>query len=145
MPWDMSDVDTKDYALCGALLDMTAPMQLSTEIVAAGIEQNFDRESAAGNAWAELEDSTIEDRERRGYDGEHPILERTRRLREGASAFREATASSAEVGPAEGDRIAAYHLEGTSRMPARDFLVQSDRTEDVIEIAILDHLTHASG
>ena len=54
--------------------------------VAAGAEKqmlsNFDKEKDVnGNSFAPLKDSTIKERRSKGYKGSHPILKRTKNLR----------------------------------------------------------------
>lgn len=76
--------------------------------------------------WAQLRPSTVADRLRRGYAGEHPILERSGQLlhsateRNMAGNVFEATDSGLRIGTS--DPIAKYHQYGTKRMPARKMI-----------------------
>lgn len=149
MPFDTTDATAKDDALCAALRDMRPAMQQSTRIVADGIEANFRGESSAGKAWKPLAPSTVRQREKKGFGGEHPILHRTGEVKALASAHREATADGAEVGP-DGPEWIGVHLGGADgfgggRVPVRDFLAQSDQTIGEIERAILEHLERNDG
>ena len=143
MPWDTSDADRKDVRLLSAVLDMGEPMRKATDIIAAGIADNFSSESAAGEAWEPLAPSTIADRRRKGFaDG--PILHRTGALEKAASAHRQSDKDSAEVGP-DGCDYAVFHasLEPRSKIPLRDFLAMPPERMDEIETAILAHLDAA--
>lgn len=143
MPWDTSDAERKDLRLANAVSDMGEPMRKATDIIAAGIDENFASESAGGEAWQELADSTIEDRRRKGFpDG--PILRRTGALAKAATAHRSSDGESAEVGP-DGCDYAVFHasLEPRSKLPLRDFLAMTPEREDEIETAILAHLDAA--
>lgn len=145
MPWDTSDADRKDARLAAAVADMGEPMRKATEIAAAGIAENFASESAGGDAWQPLADSTIGDRRRKGFpDG--PILHRTGALEAAASAHRRSDHESAEVGP-DGCDYAVFHvsLAPRSKIPLRDFLAMSDERVEDIESAILAHLDAADG
>lgn len=149
MPFDTSDAKAKDDALCRAIGNMRPAMAKAVEIVADGIETNFRSESSAGEAWAPLAPSTVEQRERKGFGGEHPILHRTGVLKGTASAHRLVEADGAEVGP-EGCDYAGAHLGGADgfgggRLPVRDFLAQTDLTVAEIERAIFEHLEANDG
>lgn len=145
MPWDVTDAEHKDVILASAVDDMGEPMRKAVDIIAAGIEDNFASESAAGEAWQELAESTIEDRARKGFPP-GPILRRTGDLQRAASAYRSSDKESAEVGP-EGVDYAKFHisLDPRTKIPLRDFLAQSDERLDEIEAAILAHLDSAGG
>lgn len=73
--------------------------------------------------WKPLAESTVAERTRLGYGGEHPILQRTGALRE-SLATRGAPGNVFEVAP---DRLqvgtslffAFFHQGGTKKMPAR--------------------------
>lgn len=149
MPFDTHDAAAKDDALCKAISDMRPAMQKAVLLVADGIETNFRSESSAGKAWAPLKPRTVEDRERKGFGGEHPILHRTGELKGTASAHRLAERDGAEVGP-DGCDYAGAHLGGADgfgggRLPVRDFLAQTDLTIEAIGDAILEHLEANDG
>jgi hypothetical protein len=101
------------------------------------VERNFETESAAGEAFAPLAPSTIEDRARQGF-GPSPILQRTKTMRGGATASRDFGSDFAEVSPSP-DLPAAYHmsLAPRSKIPFRDFYAVSSQDEDDLEAALL--------
>ena len=149
MPFDTSDAKAKDEALCKAIVDMRPAMTKAVVVVADGIEANFRSESSAGEAWKPLAASTVAQRERKGYGGEHAILQRDGTLKNTASAYRNVERDGAEVGP-DGCDYAGAHLGGNDgfgggRLPVRDFLAQTDLTIDAIDRAILDHLEANDG
>lgn len=135
MPFDTSDAAKKDAILCEALGDMTLAMEACTRIVADGIETNFRSESSAGDAWAPLQPKTVEQRERKGFGGEHPILNRTSALKNVASAHRKAMRDGAEVGPDDSLPYARAQADGYEPrgLPARDYLAQTDLTIEAID------------
>jgi hypothetical protein len=109
--------------------DLTEPMKDSADLVLQTNEETFSRE---GPGWAHLARSTVLQRERLGYPGEHPILVRSGRL------MRSLTQKGAEGNIYEygtqhmragsvlkvpgGWNLAMLHQEGTDRMPARRIL-----------------------
>jgi len=144
MPFDTTDAAAKDQALTAAIVDMSPAMRRAVEIVADCIETNFRSESSAGEAWQPLAPRTVEDRERKGYGGAHEDRVRDNVLRNTASAHRVATRDGAEVGP-DGCEYAGAQADGTYRIPARDFLAQTDLTINAIEDAIIAHLEANDG
>ena len=149
MPFDTTHAAAMDAALCAAIMDLRPAMEVCTRIVADGIEANFRSESCAGDAWAPLAARTVEERERKGFGGAHPILNRTSVLKNCASAYREAMTNGAAVGP-DGCDYAGVHLGGADgfgggRVPVRDFLVQSTQTIDAIDAAIIAYLESNDG
>jgi phage gpG-like protein len=122
MPWDTSDSDAKNQRLLHAVLDVRVPMERTAEIVEKAIDTNFATESAAGEKWPELAESTKIDRARHGYPADHPMLERTRTLRDNMKGSHDH--HSAEVGPSEDIEYAALQNFGSEdgRVPAREFL-----------------------
>lgn len=79
-----------------------------------------------GTEWAPLAASTVKDRIRRGWPGEHPILERSGQLKESITE-RGAAYNVFDVRPdgvtiGTADPIAPFHQFGTSRMPARQMV-----------------------
>ena len=147
MPFDTSDAEKKDAALIAAIVDMRPAMDVAVKLVADGIETNFRSESSAGEAWPPLRPSTVEDRERKGYGGEHPILNRESVLKNVASAHRKVQRDGAEVGPDDSIPYAGVHANGSEdgRIPARDYLAQTSTTIDAIDRAIQDHLEAHDG
>lgn len=147
MPFDTSDAERKDAVLCDAIKDMRPAMEGAIKIVADGIETNFRSESSAGEKWAPLRPSTVEQRERKGFGGEHPILNRTSALKNVASAHRKAMRDGAEVGPDDSLPYARVHADGSEdgRILARDYLAQTDLTIDAIDREIQSFLEEHDG
>ena len=145
MPFDTSDAQAKDDALCAAIGDMTPAMEASVLVVADGIEANFRSESSAGDPWEQLAASTVAERMRKGYGPAHPILNRESVLKNVASAHRVANASGAEVGSDDSIPYARAQADGYGNIPARDFLAQTSLTIDAIDRAIQDHLERNDG
>ena len=113
----------------GARIDNMAPAweQVGTALL-QDFAQNFRDEGGmfGRGAWAQwqpLRPSTVADRRRLGYPGEHPILVREGNLMASVTQ-RGAAGNVFEVGPnslvlGTTDRKAKYHQFGTRRMPAR--------------------------
>lgn len=97
------------------------------------IEQR--RFQAEGPGWDELKPGTVADRERMGYDGAHPILNREGSLRRSLTTkgARNAVVEPLPDGLFMGtkDPIAKYHQNGTDRMAARPLV---DLTEADAEV-----------
>jgi HK97 gp10 family phage protein len=68
-------------------------------------------------AWQELADSTVADRERKGYPGDEPLL-RTGDMRDSI----EHSVADGEAHVGSNSDIALYQELGTSKMPPRSFL-----------------------
>ena len=92
-----------------------------------GFADNFDTESAGGQPWAQLSLSTVKDRTRRGYPGEHPILNRDGDYR---STFTDGGNSDhvseidyqvglTSVSEGSGSNMVAWHELGNDNLPAR--------------------------
>ena len=82
-------------------------------------------------AWAALADSTVSDRERKGYPGDEPLL-RTGALRD--SIGHTVQDSVAQVG--SNSDIAVYQELGTRHMPPRSFLggAAAEKLDDIKRI-----------
>lgn len=145
MSWDLTDVERKDRNLAHGIVDASEPMRRTVEIIARGIDDNFTTETAAGEPWEPLAESTIEDRRRKGY-GAGPTLQRDGALRKAASAFRASDQESAGVGP-DGIDYAVFHVseEPRSKIPLRDFLAMSDERIQEIDSVIVAHLESSDG
>lgn len=106
-----------------------------TDAIRSGFEQNFERESAGGSAWAALAPSTVLDRQKHGYGGAHKILERTgsymNSFQGGGDHVEtvETDGSGATIEVGSRHRLSAFHESGTSRMPARPAAVLSQDAE----------------
>lgn len=80
-------------------LKFRKPITASLEILLDEIQLNFDQQGRqygdkfGRKAWQPLAEATIDDRERQGYPGRRPILERTGKLRKG---FRVASITDTE-------------------------------------------------
>lgn len=103
-----------------------------------GFATNFGRESNANAPWAPLAESTVRDRIREGYSGEHPIL---RRSHDYADSYgdpnhpdhvSEILRTTGRTAIHEGSRheLAVFHEGGTVFMPARP--VAEDMPADVL-------------
>lgn len=140
MPWDISDAEKKDQVLTHAVVDMTPAMAKAEEIVRRAIDRRFEEQGNGEQPWAPLAPSTIADRARKGF-GPTPILQRTGDLRGSMKGSHDR--DSAEIGPSEDVAHAGFLADGTSRMPARDFLQITEAEAEAIEAEILAHLEAA--
>lgn len=97
------------------------------------IEQK--RFESEGPGWAALLTSTVADRERQGYGGEHPILNRDGTLRRSLTTkgAKDSVMTPMPDGVFFGTRskIAGYHQAGTEKMVARPLV---DLTEADAEV-----------
>ena len=97
------------------------------------IEQK--RFESEGPGWAALKPSTVADRERQGYGGEHPILNRDGTLRRSLTTkgAKDSVITPMPDGVFFGtkSKIAGYHQDGTRKMVARPLV---DLTEADAEV-----------
>lgn len=103
-----------------------------------GFANNFGRESSGIAPWAPLAESTVRDRIREGWSGEHPILRRTHDYADSygdpnhpdhvSEILRTPGRTAIHEGSAH--ELAIFHEEGTVFMPARP--VTEDMTSDVL-------------
>ena len=133
MPWMFSD--DADRTLAARIRDLTPAMGRAEAILHAAVSRNFERESAGDDPWAALAPSTIEGRVRAGYPP-GPILQRTHALASSISGGH--GKDFAEVGT--GVEYGQYHQTGTRKMPARPFLIATERDLDLIGEAIADYI-----
>lgn len=92
--------------------------------------RNFDQEGGR-SSWAALAPSTVEERQRLGYGGAHPILQRTGALRRHvlaapARVTRSGTAAELRIRPGDSVGGVPKYLAlamGTHRMPGRPMVV----------------------
>jgi hypothetical protein len=147
MSFDIDDIIEKDDALIAALDDMSPAMAEMEAAIAAGIERNFDTESAAGESWTPLAASTQRDRARKGYGAAHQILVRTGQLKADATKHRKHNGHSVEVGFESGHEIAGIHMgDGTrSKIPLRDAISQGEETHEGTDAALISHLEKNHG
>lgn len=103
-----------------------------------GAFANLGPATTRGGAWAPLAESTRRDRERKGYNGARPILERTGKLRKGfkVKVVKEKLSATNTVS------YAKYHQFGTSKMPARKILGFSDKFVEALKMEIIRYITN---
>jgi len=111
------------------LSDLREPMAKSADTVLDVNRVTFERE---GPGWAPLAPATVEDRERHGFPGEHPILERTGALKRSLTVKgalgnvyevgRDYMKVGSELETPSGWNLAILHQFGTDRMPARPII-----------------------
>ena len=119
--------------------------------VQRGFAENFTREGSGDGPWAPLAPFTVDQRQRLGYGGQHPILRRTGRLRDSfvnansPDHFSEVSFTGSGVIIAEGsdDERAAVLQRGRAGprpMPARPVVTlddgQESRIADTIDLII---------
>ena len=106
------------------------------------IEQK--RFSSEGPGWEPLKPSTVADRERQGYGGEHPILNRDGTLRRSLTTkgAKHAVITPMPDGVFFGtkDPIAKYHQEGTEKMVARPIVDLTEADAEVFGEIIGEHV-----
>ena len=92
------------------------------DAIAQGFQRNFTAEGSAGGKWRALAPSTVIDRQRRGFAGQHPILVRTGALRasfvqRGGDHVEEfqATATGWRMTAGSQSKIGFFQEFGTSR------------------------------
>lgn len=155
----MADADaTFEIDLCGALDalqqarqkydDLTPLMRSLSEIVVSGVEENIQNEEGPDGPWAELAESTIEDRRRKGY-WPGPILQRSGLLAGSIQAFH----TEDTAGASTNRRYAALqHAGGTPDMPPgpadvppRPFMYISEETEKEMGEEVEDYNEEAWG
>jgi len=127
------------------LKNLKPAFEAVVEVFADAVERNFATESAADERFAPLADSTIEQRRRLGF-GASPILQRTGKMRGGATAFRDITEEYADVGP-DPELPASYHMSTAprSKIPFRDFYAVSEEDVEKMEAAVVRALEEAGG
>lgn len=138
---DATVATAKDLALEARLADMSPAMRALMAVVVADIDANFASESAAGENWAPLADSTIRDRKAKGFAA-GPILQRTGALRRSASAHQSSGAHDAEVGPDGSAAYVGFHMAAgpRSKIPLRDAIVLRDTSIDKIDTIIAEFI-----
>ena len=155
------------FATAERAQQLQIPMKEATEIAATEIEANFDAEGRP-TAWAPLAPSTLRTRVMSdiagvggtesfragtsefqsqifgGFASAVKILQRTGDLKSGAS-----DPNSWAIGGSGQDTVAVltdptgyghYHVEGTSKMPQRDYIYISEAAQDEIGELFLDFI-----
>lgn len=117
-------------AFTSAISDWTPAWEkVIADVLTQAIAEQFESEGGAlGEPWEELKDTTVERRVRGGFPGEHPILQRTERLRmsfEPGDAENIADVSELNMEWGSQNPAAPHHQSGTGRMPARRIVVMS--------------------
>lgn len=117
----------RSLATWGAhIADMSEAWQQVGQDLLDSFRDNFTSEGGGfggWSSWAPLADSTVAERARLGYGGEHPILQRTGQLMESLTT-EGAPGNVFEVGPNSltvGTEVyyAPFHQFGTRKMPSR--------------------------
>jgi phage gpG-like protein len=142
-------IDRKLQALEGRTRDMRPAYPEVIRIFRDLARQAFASEGAstASGQWAPLKPATIADRERQGFPGEHPILQRTRTL---MRSLTEETSDSINVqtptylGIGSADPKVVYHQSKAprTRLPRRAMV---DLTEDDKHRIFLPLRRHVTG
>jgi len=106
------------------------PLQNSVRFILADIERNFVTEGGLVGGWRPLAPSTVRGRIREGYGGEHPILQKTGKLRK--SFFSTVTDNRAMV--TSRSPYFAFHQSRLPRkkLPRRAMLVLTEYTRQNI-------------
>ena len=110
--------------------NLKKPLSASANLILKDIEQNFITEGGLVGGWKALEKSTVKDRERAGFGGEHMILQRTGALRKSFySSVSEKRALITSRSP-----YFMYHQSRGDRnvLPRRAMLVLTQRTRENI-------------
>ncbi len=133
------EVDTKEIeglsrALVRKGLDMSKEMTAIAGIMLDAVEENFEKEGRP-EEWTPLAEATVEQRRKKGYGPEHPILQRTGTL----AASVQARSDKNEATVSTNLRYAAIqHFGGEAGrnkkvvIPPRPFLVLTSEEEDKI-------------
>lgn len=112
-----------------------------------GFQASFTREGSRAGQWRALAPSTVLDRRRRGFAGDHPILVRSGSLRAsfvdgGNSAHNEefqAQPNGWRLVAGSNHPLAPFHEFGTRRMAARSITDLTDADEGRI-VDVIDYL-----
>lgn len=132
MPWDVAEALALDAAEIARLQHLGPLLDKIEGVAQAAVADNFAGEWDGASGWAPLAESTQEDRVRRGYSAAHPILQRTGELASTIDYRHDLGADDAAVEIEPRADYAAFHQEGTSKMPARPFVALSERDQERI-------------
>ena len=121
--------------------DLSPLMRTLSEVIVSGVEDNFAAESGPNGPWAELAESTIEERTREGkWPG--PILQRSGQLVASIQPFYTKNTAGASTNKTQ---AALLHAGGTPDMPpgpagvpGRPYMHISDDTETEIDKEVED-------
>jgi len=109
------------------------PLQKSARLIRDDVEKNFETEGSLVGGWQPLARSTVRGREREGYGGEHPILQKTGALRKSFYSYvdeKKAVVSSKSP-------YFVYHQSRLPRkkLPRRAMLVLTEYTrQNIVEL-----------
>ena len=124
--------------------NMAPAMPAIASHLASSVEESFELEASDDTVWPPLKPATVRQRQRKGYGGEHPKLQRSGALRR--SILSQVDETSATVG--SGLIYAATHQFGSGadgrNIPARPFLALHDWHRDAIVEEIRQHLERAA-
>jgi len=107
------------------------PLKEASAFILADVERNFITEGGLVGGWEKLKPPTVKGRERAGYGGKHPILQRTRSLRK--SFYSQISKTKAVV--TSRSPYFAYHQSRkprTTELPRRAMLELNERTRQNI-------------
>jgi len=110
--------------------DFSTPLKQASKFIMADIEQNFVSEGGLVGGWKPLSASTVAGRLREGYGGQHPILQKTGRLRK--SFYSNVSKSKALI--TSNSPYFPYHqsISPRTKLPRRAMLVLTERTKQNI-------------
>lgn len=143
---DLNGTDRALEKAADVLADTAPLMQELSEVLLTGVEGNFAREEGPNGPWAELAESTKEERARKGkWPGKK--LQRSGQLVAATQAFHTGRTAGVLNNKVYGP---IHHFGGTEAMPpgpadvpARPFMYVSSQTEDELDDTIADHLDDA--
>ena len=116
--------------LSNRLSDFREPLEKSAQLVLTDVDYNFSTEGSLSGGWQPLARSTVKGRLREGFGGEHPILQRTGRLRGSFSS--RVTATKAVI--TSDSPYFVYHQsrQPRTKIPRRAMLLLTERTKQNI-------------
>ena len=94
------------------------PLKESEDILNREVNTNWGKEGGLFGGWKPLAASTVRDRERLGFPGRRPILQRTGKLKESTRSGIQGNILTIE----NTDEKFKYHQKGTKRIPQRKIL-----------------------
>lgn len=114
------------------LSDFRKPLKKAGRMIKDDVRVNFMTEGMLVGGWKPLAPSTVKGRTREGYGGEHPILQRTGKLKE-SFYYR---SSKTRVIVSSKNPYFKYHQSRRprTRLPRRSMLVLTERTrQNIVE------------
>ena len=120
------ELDRILYETYEKLSNFKEPLQKASDLILKDVEVNFLTEGSLAGGWRPLARSTVEGRLRGGFGGEHPILQRTGKLRK--SFYSRVTNTKAVV--TSRSSYFVYHQSRLPRtkLPRRAMLLLTERT-----------------